>query len=720
LAKKIDFVTKIWSKENRGNLRSGREPPNQQRPAPNQNQPMKTRSSKPAALRRVFSIILFCLAALAAIFAIAPSRAVNPTHSGQALVVSKIAPWVIDHTADGKQAEFLVVLADQADFSAAYSLTTKLEKGRYVRDVLWNKAQATQGPIIELLKQRGVEYRSFYVVNMLWVKGNFGLALDLATRPDVARIEGNPVIHNVENPLPVTRITNQPDVPNTVEPGVNYVNAPSVWALGYTGQGAVVGAADTGQRWTHNALKPHYRGWNGVVGNHDYNWHDSIHPPATGGSCGTDSLQPCDDNGHGTHTIGTAVGDDGSGNQIGVAPGAKWIGCRNMDQGNGTPARYTECMEFFLAPYPVGGTPQQGNPALAPDITTNSWVCPSSEGCAPGTLQQAVEGQLAAGINMVVGAGNDGSACSSVFYPPAIYEASYTVGALNTGTDNLASFSSRGPVTIDSSNRIKPNITTPGTNTRSSYNSSDSAYANLSGTSMATPHAAGVTALLISARSYLRQNPIAERTILNNSAVHINSSLCSSNGTWPNNLFGNGRINALAAYNYVAILSGVSRKTHGGAGTFDVPLTLSGEPAVECRDTAGNHTVVFTFNNNLQSGNAIVTGGVGTVSGAPVIAGSTMTVNLTAVADAQRLTLTLQSVTDTNSEVLPDTAIRINFLAGDVNANKSVNAADVAAAKAQLGQPVGAGNFRADYNANGTLNAADIAGIKGNLGHGVP
>ena len=99
---------------------------------------MKTQSSKPTVLRRVFSIILFCLAALAAIFAIAPSRAVNPPHSDQALVVSKIAPWVIDHTADSKQAEFLVVLADQADFSAAYSLPTKMEK-RFQSRVDWKR-----------------------------------------------------------------------------------------------------------------------------------------------------------------------------------------------------------------------------------------------------------------------------------------------------------------------------------------------------------------------------------------------------------------------------------------------------------------------------------------------------------------------------------------------------------------------------------------------------
>ena len=102
------------------------------------------------------------------------------------------------------------------------------------------------------------------------------------------------------------------------------------------------------------------------------------------------------------------MGDHGGANQIGMAPGAKWIACRNMDQGVGTPARYIECMEFFLAPYPVGGTPDEGDPSLAPDVTINSWGCPSSEGCSVNTLQAAVEGQAAAGIMMVVAAGTFG------------------------------------------------------------------------------------------------------------------------------------------------------------------------------------------------------------------------------------------------------------------------------------------------------------------------
>src|SRR5207237_2705874 len=255
----------------------------------------------------------------------------------------------------------------------------------------------------------------------------------------------------------------------------------------------VIAGGDTGMRWTNNAPKPDDRGWDGTTANNNQHWHDSIHD-SVGNPCGNDSPEPCDDFFHGSHTIGTAIGDDGGTNQIGMAPGAKWIGCRNMDQGDGTPARYIECMEFFLAPYPLGCTPNEGDPTKAPDITTNSWGCPPSEGCSVDSLQAAVEAQAAAGIQMVVAAGNAGPNCSTVQDPPSFYEASYTVGALNTGTDTIASFSSRGRVTIDGSNRIKRDITAPGTNTRSSYNTSDNAYASLSGTSIATPHIAGAMA----------------------------------------------------------------------------------------------------------------------------------------------------------------------------------------------------------------------------------
>src|ERR1700738_2651653 len=103
--------------------------------------------------------------------------------------------------------------------------------------------------------------------------------------------------------------------PETIEPGIAYTHAPDVWALGFRGQGITVAGADTGERWTHNALKPHYRGWDGQNADHNYNWHDSI-PDGVGNPCGNDSPFPCDDLGHGSHTTGTMIGDDGAGNQI--------------------------------------------------------------------------------------------------------------------------------------------------------------------------------------------------------------------------------------------------------------------------------------------------------------------------------------------------------------------------------------------------------------------
>src|SRR5436189_3550062 len=492
---------------------------------------------------------LFLVAAVAALVAaVTSSDAVSQRVGGNVVnIANKIAPWVVETTAYGQQAEFFVVLADRADLSRAANLPTKTEKGRFVYQTLLDKAQTTQGPILQWLSERKIEHQSFHIINAILVKGTRQVADTLAARPEVARVEGNP---RIQNNLPQPEAVDESSTasggrPATIEPGIQYTHAPDVWGLGFTGEGIVVAGADTGIRWTHNALKPHYRGWDGQNADHDYNWHDSIHD-SVGNPCGNDSPEPCDDNGHGTHTIGTAVGEDGAGNQIGMAPGAQWIGCRNMDQGNGTPARYIECMEFFLAPYPVNGNPNEGDPLKAPDITSNSWVCPSSEGCSANTLQAAVEAQAAAGIMMVAGAGNDGPVCSTVMYPPAIYEASYTVGALNTGTDTIAGFSSRGPVTIDGSNRIKPDITAPGTDTRSSYNTSDNAYASLSGTSMATPHIAGAMALLWCARPELRHDITGSRTILDNAAHFVSSTQCGDAGP-PNDVYGWGRVDIAAA-----------------------------------------------------------------------------------------------------------------------------------------------------------------------------
>ena len=119
----------------------------------------------------------------------------------------------------------------------------------------------------------------------------------------------------------------------------------------------------------------------------------------------------------------------------------------------------------------------------------------------------------------------------------------------------------------------------------------------------------------------------------------------------------------------------------------------------------GEYQFVFTFSNNVETGNATVTGGTGTVSGSPVFSGNTMTVNLTGVTDAQTLTVTLSGVTDEFLQVLPDTAVSANMLIGDTNGNGIVNLLDVAQTKGQIGLPVTSANFRTDVNASGTINS---------------
>jgi serine protease AprX len=484
-------------------------------------------------LRRRFSAVILVVLAIAALTAVVLTT-LAPT-SGAASN-SKIAARVLSETAHGNATEALIVLSEQADLKAASSLTTKTAKGRFVVNALRDIASRTQAPIVALLEKRGIPYQSFWVVNMIQVSGNRALLEELAARADVKQIDANP---QVRTNLPVPGALDVPDQVNGIEWNVTKVKAPKVWALGFKGQGRVVAGADTGVQWDHPSLKAHYRGWNGTNANHDYNWHDatSAHSPT-----------PVDPHSHGTFTVSQMVGDDGAGNQVGVAPGAKWIACRNMTSGGvGSPTTYSECYQFLMAPYPVAGNPNQGDPTKAPDSINNSWGCPPSEGCSFNTLLAVVDSVRAAGIFNAVAAGNSGSSCSSITDPPSLYDSSITVGATDS-LNHIASFSSRGPITVDGSNRRKPDISAPGVSIRGAV-PTNSYASGWSGTSMATPHIAGSIALLWQAKPTLIGNVDATEKLLEQKSVHLKTlETCGgTQGKVPNNVFGYGVLNIYRA-----------------------------------------------------------------------------------------------------------------------------------------------------------------------------
>lgn len=480
-----------------------------------------------------------------------------PRQAKAATWQDKVDPWVMETAHQEGQAEFLVYLTEQADVSAAAGLTTKEAKGNYVYQTLTATADRTQGPLLTALRDAGVEHQAYWVANMIWVRGDLNLVQQLALRSDVGHVYANPT---VQFQPPVAEESELIEAAMAVEWNILQVNADDVWAEGYTGQGIVIGGQDTGYDWDHPALINQYRGWNGAIADHNYNWHDSIHS-GSGNPCGYNSPVPCDDNGHGTHTMGTMVGNDmlptnpswpaGATNAVGMAPGARWISCRNMDSGNGTPTTYSECYQWFIAPTDIAG----GNPdtTKAPHVINNSWGCPPSEGCTdPNVMLTVVNNVRAAGIVTVHSAGNSGSGCSTVSDPSAIYDASYTVGS-TTNVNGMSSFSSRGPVTIDGSNRLKPDISAPGSGIRSS--TPGTGYGNSSGTSMAGPHVAGLVGLLLSARPDMAGDVDAIEAIINSTAVPVNvTQTCGGTPTTtiPNNTFGYGRIDALAMYNAAA------------------------------------------------------------------------------------------------------------------------------------------------------------------------
>ena len=303
-----------------------------------------------------------------------------------------------------------------------------------------------------------------------------------------------------------------------------------MWSeLGITGKGIVVGQSDSGVQGDHPALADGFRGKDGGS---DYNWLDPWYA----------TRAPTDIGGRGTHTLGTILGRGG----IGVAPGAEWIGCVNLARNLGNPGLYLDCMQFMLAPYPQRGDPlRDGDPTRAAHVLNNSWGCPPIEGCDPNVLRPAVNALRAAGVFVVVSAGNNGPRCASLIEPLALYDSVLSVGAIDR-QGNLSFFSSRGPVTVDASNRIKPDLVAPGEEVVSSF--PGNTYASEEGTSMAGPHVVGVVALMWSANPKLIGDIDATEKILIETAQAYKGRPDACAGTeLPNNATGYGVVDAYAA-----------------------------------------------------------------------------------------------------------------------------------------------------------------------------
>jgi uncharacterized repeat protein (TIGR01451 family) len=583
----------------------------------------------------------------AAVLGLVVSASAFPGEAGTQDWMDKVDPWVLSTAETKGSVEFLVFLREQAPVEEAGLLPTKEEKGEYVSRALRETAARTQAPVLEELKNLGAEARPYWIANMIWVRGDLEVARIMAERFDVARVSANP---NVKLKTLPAEPAEEGEAPAAIEWGITKTGAPGAWALGFKGFGVVVAGQDTGYDWDHPALKAKYRGWNGSTAAHDYNWHDAIH--SGGGSCGADSPVPCDDDTHGTHTMGTMVGGEGT-NEIGMAPQAKWIGCRNMDQGNGTPATYAECFEWFVAPTNLAGL--NPDPTKAPHVINNSWGCPASEGCTdPLVLKTVVENTRAAGIVVVVSAGNDGSGCETVNTPAAIYDAAFSIGATDS-SDNVASFSSRGPVSADGSGRMKPDVSAPGVSIRSSL--PGTGYGSMSGTSMAGPHVTGHVAVLLSAiPSWKGQVEAVESRITASAVPRTSAQTCGGvpGSQVPNNTYGWGRIDVLASVSVVDVAIQITDSTDpvgvgspltyqvwatntGVVTATDVVATVSLSPLVSfvsadsgCSHAAGVVTCTFgsVVKGTFPKKSIVVTvDAAGTIQSAGTIAGTIFDLN---------------------------------------------------------------------------------------------
>ncbi|WP_405015846.1 S8 family serine peptidase [Kitasatospora sp. NBC_00070] len=498
-------------------------------------------SRRRTALTGLLAALALPTVTLAAPAFAAPAAPPAPP-SASVPAAAKIEAKVLDQLADDDKAVYWVQLNSQATTVEAQRATTKTAKAEALLRAKTTHADTTQAHLRGLLDAVRADYRSYWIVNAIRVTGDRKLLDTLAQQPEVASIRAEQTV-KLDEVIPATA---EPKAADAVEWNVDRIGAPRVWdELGDRGEGIVVANIDSGVDYTHPAVNAQYRGRSADGAyDHNYNWFD----PAN--VC--PSAAPCDNNDHGTHTMGTMVGSAGA-DRIGVAPGARWIAAKGCETNSCSDASLLAAGQWVIAPTDLSGN--NPRPDLAPDVVNNSWG---------GTLYDdwyrlTVQAWVDAGIFPAFSNGNSGPGCNSNGYPGG-YTNGYSSGSFNSA-GAISSFSSRGP---GESGQLKPDLAAPGENVRSSV--PGAGYAAFSGTSMASPHTAATVALIWAYAPSLRGNVAETRALLDRTAVDTDATACGGTAA-KNNIFGEGKLDAYAA---------VSAAPHGPVGTLAGHVTSGG------------------------------------------------------------------------------------------------------------------------------------------------
>ncbi len=385
----------------------------------------------------------------------------------------------------------------------------------------------------------------FWIANMMHIRCDREGLLSLAASGDVARIYPNVSVSLVE-PVASSGPTQSPAAAGT---NLEAVGVRTLWARGLNGHGRLVASIDTGVEGVHPALAGN---WRGIHGDTAAAWFDPLNAAA-----------PMDNNGHGTHVMGTMVGHDGA-DTIGIAPGAEWITAAVIDRGSALGATIADILRAFQWIADPDGNPETSSDV--PDVVCNSWgISQSIISACDSVFFQAIANVEAMGIVCVFAAGNEGPN-SMTLRNPADHAGSptnaFAIGAVDATLSDypVPSFSSRGPSACDGIS-IKPDIVAPGVAIRSSYKGQT--YRFMNGTSMAAPHVAAAVALL---RQYNPDlTPAQIKLALMSTATDVSNA-------GPDNESGHGLINIAAA---LAALPGPSLPTITVAGA-DVDPTGDG------------------------------------------------------------------------------------------------------------------------------------------------